>query len=290
MKKSVAGFTPNLTTGQVMDLDRRRGMGDTGTFTQPEGLEAKKPWLNPDGTHKAQEDSMPLPPKREGETEFERDIRHYTNEVKDNPKKYPGGQKQAIAIAANEAGVAKKGDDGDPYNGRLEGLKKYVISSAPPPGAPKMPSAAPKTPAAPAAPSMGAKPPTPPMGAMKPPPIPGDAKGMYRSIEEDHEDEEDTEKALTTRSMYVPPPMGPYDPFGILRNGSSVPSRQIPIDTYVNSMKPMDAYKSCVVHGVSYRDSVGCPPCAIQKSSMCKTCNGQMYKTAGGTLTCPRGH
>lgn len=186
-------FTPNMSNREMAEYDERRGHGDTDLFVNPTVVSAKKPWQNPDGTHKSQNEDenmtatakaiallkgvtmpegkpfgKPLPEKREGETEFERDIRHYTEKVKDAPKKYPGGQKQAIAIAASEAGVAKKGGDSNssakraqqassqrasqraqgrkerqiqarymtkkgefsPIDGKLEGLKK-VYTSAP---------------------------------------------------------------------------------------------------------------------------------------------------------------
>jgi hypothetical protein len=49
-----------------------------------------------------------IPKKREGETTFQQHIRGEIGAMKDNPSKYPGGRPQAIAIAAHEAGVAKK--------------------------------------------------------------------------------------------------------------------------------------------------------------------------------------
>src|SRR5512137_697340 len=52
---------------------------------------------------------MPLPKvsERKDETEFEHKIRQWTEEVKDRPGRFPGGKKQAIAIAAQQAGVSK---------------------------------------------------------------------------------------------------------------------------------------------------------------------------------------
>lgn len=47
---------------------------------------------------------MPLPEKREDETDFERRIRHHMEHVEE----HPGGREQAIAIAAREAGVSKE--------------------------------------------------------------------------------------------------------------------------------------------------------------------------------------
>jgi len=56
----------------------------------------------------------PLPKKepREGETKFEHKIRQWTDEVKERPGRFPGGQKQAIAIAAQQSGVSK-GSEGE---------------------------------------------------------------------------------------------------------------------------------------------------------------------------------
>lgn len=53
---------------------------------------------------------MPLPDKekREGESEFQHKIRQWSEEVKDRPGRFPGGQKQAVAIAAEQSGTAKK--------------------------------------------------------------------------------------------------------------------------------------------------------------------------------------
>lgn len=189
-------FTPNMTTAQVAEMDRRRGQGDQSTFNNPDGIVRKQPWLNADGTHKSSDEKdheMPLPAKREGESEFDRDIRHYTKVVEGDPEKYPGGQKQAIAIAAQEAGVSKK----SMLVKAVENLKKFVMSSAhaptgtsAPPGSvtgvasagghggmhsPNASAAlgavsAPKPPKPPGMGGGGFKPPS--MGA-KPPPVPG---------------------------------------------------------------------------------------------------------------------
>lgn len=37
-------FTPNMPQSQVSELDRRRGHGDVGTYTNPDRVEAKRPW------------------------------------------------------------------------------------------------------------------------------------------------------------------------------------------------------------------------------------------------------
>lgn len=50
---------------------------------------------------------LPKKPKRKGESEFQHKIRQWTEEVKDRPGRFPGGQDQAIAIAAEQAGVSK---------------------------------------------------------------------------------------------------------------------------------------------------------------------------------------
>ena len=53
---------------------------------------------------------MPLPdkPKRKEESEFQHKIRQWTEEVKQRPERFPGGKEQAVAIAAEQAGVSKK--------------------------------------------------------------------------------------------------------------------------------------------------------------------------------------
>lgn len=60
---------------------------------------------------------LPNKPKKEGESEFEHKISQWTDEVKERPGRFPGGQKQAIAIAAEQAGVSKGNTMSNIFNG-----------------------------------------------------------------------------------------------------------------------------------------------------------------------------
>lgn len=324
---AVDGFRPNMSAEEMAELDRRRGLGDQGSFNDPDIIVSKKPWLKPDKTHKSQSEApmhdgmddliramqIPeggkpfgklLPEKRSGESEFERQIRHFTEKVKENPEKYPGGHKQAIAIAAHEAGVAKKG-----------GMPP-VISSAPKPaglGQVKPPrgvmSSSPKPTYRPPGLSPSVKgyavgsaedkdkedgefadkifgknvmpPPAAPAMAPPSPPAPMPAGGSMATS---------TMKALRSSSFYIPPPMQPYDPFGVQRSATTIPVSKAEIGENAPPVRLGDTYKSCMTHGMTYKAEQGCHPCNIQKASVCKNCGSTMMKTAGGSLSCPRGH
>lgn len=272
---AVDGFHPGMSTDKMKELDRRRGLGDTGPFKDPDVLVNKKPWLKEDGTHKAQEGKM----------------------------------------------------DDSPLDGKLEGLKKYVISSAPPPGAPPMPK--PSTGGGMGGSSGGGGGGMPKMGGAPkgPPPIPADAKS-YSKDDGDHDKDDDDStvdrlfgkqpdsmkmayakksfdpkdllvsctsmmKALNTRSFYIPPPLKPYDPYGVQNNAMSIPvSNATPIETgpTATAVIPQTVYKSCAVHGITYRSELGCHPCNVAKSTECQTCGAGMMKSFGGVYRCPRGH
>lgn len=49
-----------------------------------------------------------LPKKRKGESKFQQHIRAEQREYNKHPEKFPGGRKQAIAIAAHTSGEAEK--------------------------------------------------------------------------------------------------------------------------------------------------------------------------------------
>lgn len=322
-----------------------------------------------DGTHKSSDEKdneMPLPEKREGESEFERDIRHYTKVVDDDPKKYPGGQKQAIAIAAQEAGVSKK----SMLVKAIENLKKFVLSSAHPPAGASAPHGSmtgvssgggssvsqgpkppPMTPNASAA--LGAvspKPPKPPGMGPKPPAIPGmksmgdvekcgdgiagmldgmstkksdgeaakqaqqsaqqrEAARRFGKRERDihaHQMSVDTRKSLTedggrwgelskalnSQSMHIMRPMGTYDPYDIMRSGTTVPVHRIAPPELEAQVRPAPTYKSCTVHGLMHKSDAGCHLCEVHKSMTCKSCGEALVKQRGngGAPTCPAGH
>lgn len=125
----------------------------------------------------------------------------------------------------------------------------------------------------------------------------------YFKIAESAEDE-DTEKALSTRSMHIPRPAQPYDPFNIQQSATKATTRGhsklrgpegvAPLvgETFAQlaeDEKPRTdgvVYKSCVVHGLSYRSDAGCYPCKLISKSLCK-CGSQMFKAPGGGMSCP---
>lgn len=246
---------------EEMDTDMEKALTGLSSFVQKaatypeEGEDFGKP--------------LPEKKKREGESEFGRKIRQWSEEVKERPGRFPGGQKQAVAIAAEQAGVAKKGTMGVP-------------STSSPPAAGS------------AAATMGS---------------PAAGTGIAKSNLDEFKEymTAKTEKALSTRSMYVPPPREKYDPFNIHRSTSTVTTRNhsalrgregvAPLvgETFANLFEDDKnkrnpntemAYKSCMVHGISYRADRSCHPCSIAKSTMCK-CGTQMVKSPGGSYRCP---
>jgi hypothetical protein len=134
-----------------------------------------------------------------------------------------------------------------------------------------------------------------------------DEHGKIPSVEDEVQECDDVGKALNSRSMYVQRPNGPYDPFAIQRSATAPMNRGnsrlygpdgiAPLvgDTYEEAKNAEsrrtaeDAFKSCAVHGISFRERNGCHPCNIQKSMMCKNCGGAMQKTIGGGSACAKG-
>ena len=45
-------------------------------------------------------------------------------------------------------------------------------------------------------------------------------------------------------------------------------------------------YKSCESHGLVFRSDLGCRPCYISKSNMCKACKGALHKAPGDVMVC----
>jgi hypothetical protein len=98
-------------------------------------------------------------------------------------------------------------------------------------------------------------------------------------------------KALSSRSMFIPRPMGAYDPFGIQRSATQLPVHTASVTEYGTMQQhPSAAYKSCSTHGITYRSDLGCHPCTVSKSRECSQCGIEMHKAMGGVLRCPRGH
>lgn len=73
--------------------------------------------------HHAEAMDKALPPRRKGETKFEQHIRGEMKEYEKHPEKFPGGRKQAIAIAAHESGAARKGEWSDELPGGIADSK-----------------------------------------------------------------------------------------------------------------------------------------------------------------------
>jgi hypothetical protein len=91
---------------------------DMGGDTDVEGDDMEMNFAGEDG----EDFGKPLPKKekRKGESEFQHKIRQWSDEVKQRPGRFPGGQKQAVAIAAQQAGVGKKAIPGSNDEGVSE--------------------------------------------------------------------------------------------------------------------------------------------------------------------------
>jgi hypothetical protein len=107
---ATAAHQLNWAAGDIKDTDKQAGAKRQAlrmlerahtAASKKKGKKARKS-VEPDF-------GKPLPKKtkRKGESEFEHKIRQWTDEVKERPGRFPGGQKQAIAIAAQQAGVSK---------------------------------------------------------------------------------------------------------------------------------------------------------------------------------------
>lgn len=99
-------------------------------------------------------------------------------------------------------------------------------------------------------------------------------------------------KALNSRSMHIPAPHGPYDPFNVMRSATSVPTSgpQRHEGQTVTLRAEAETHDACPTHGLTYRKSLGCHPCNLAKSQECQTCGAGMMKSFGGVMRCPRGH
>ena len=281
-------FTPNMSQKDIADLDKERGKkfyDEEDHFPDSDLPKEKKPWLNKTPVNKGnkldklksyiedpfvEDISKPLPEKkkRDGESNFQHKIRQWTEEVKERPDRFPGGKDQAIAIAAKESGVAKKSKDILDMFGKGDDVA--------------------------------------PCDACE------DLKKFVKKAKEKKEEEEvevaldmevEVEKALNSRSMYVPRPVGPYDPYDISRSATSATTRGYsrlrgpdgvaPLvgDTFrtleddANTRSKQITYKSCQFHGLSHRSDTSCMMC-FSKSDACEACGSQKEKTKGGMLSC----
>jgi hypothetical protein len=319
-------FLPSMTQQQVSELDARRTQGDIEPYTNPTYPINKKPWLNQFGVHKGE----PMAAKSgEGAKEFFDEekkepehkqgfdsIKEFADQEK-KEKKHKGSSSVAswLKEELEEKEHTEKGnppptppdtkfDFSDvkpkPPSGELspwkkaktaietkmENIKQFV---RPKDGAPKSstktkfdvnygknaPLANSMEDEAKAMPGMAASP-APMMSPAPPAPMmAGSALG----------------KALSSRSMFIPRPMGAYDPFGIQRSATQLPVHTASVTEYGTMQQhPSAAYKSCSTHGITYRSDLGCHPCTVSKSRECSQCGIEMHKAMGGVLRCPRGH
>lgn len=111
-----------MSREEIQELDATHGLGqgieDLKEFIKDRKQEKKKPWAHPVNKSEVKmsdnildklgiDKALPKKDKRKGETKFQHKIRQWTEEVERDPKRFPGGHDQAIAIAAEQAGVDK---------------------------------------------------------------------------------------------------------------------------------------------------------------------------------------
>ena len=243
---------------------------------------SKEPWKQEVAVYKGVEDllpgediSKPLPKKekKEGESEFEHKIRQWTEEVKNKPNRFTGGRKQAIAIAAEQAGVSK----GDNMSGS-DILKSYIKNND-----------------------------VMIHGEDKKSDVEGlfdeakksdvcrqDLEDLNKNEEECDDEGAEVHKALSSRSMPVLRPTGSYDPFNIYRSATTITTKNFSklapdVESTLDNVKENElaktrgiTYKSCGAHGLPYREEHGCNMCKSANSGMCKNCGGMLTKTVGG--------
>lgn len=114
------------------------------------------------------------------------------------------------------------------------------------------------------------------------------------------EDEEETEKALTSRSMSILKPRIDTSTAGIERSANRGitrqfsalvdPSQGAPLTGAFEAVrKADDEYVTCVSHGTMHKSLQGCYHCNLYKSTLCKTCDKPLIKGPGGTYRCSKG-
>jgi hypothetical protein len=257
-------FLPSMNQEQVSEMDKRRGVGDTGTYTNPSKVVAKEPWMQPNGTHKAapldddtKEDlAKPILPKRKDESEAERQVRSHVEDAKNNPDKYPGGRDQAIAIGLHQAGVGRKKSQESAMSATKQAtklLKSFVKK--------------------------------------------GDAdatskvKDLLDYEMQEHGKiptpaEERAEKALTSRSGLIN--SLPFQSDSIAANALRIPVRpaELPEAFEPRHYATVETYETCPTHGIVHKSSNPCWPCVVAKSMTCKSCGGPMTKSTVGDYTC----
>jgi hypothetical protein len=268
-------YNPNMSPEEVARIDAKRGRGqgadDPASDQDPSHeitkkgsemtnfLDLLKSDNDSDVGPEGEEFGKPLPAqkKREDESEFEHKIRQWSEEVEDRPKRFPGGKDQAVAIAAEQAGVAKK-SQGEAGSVIFAPHVNVTIS-----------------------------------------PYEVESEGIDSGGEE-YGDE--VEKALNSKSMYIPRPLNDYDPFSVYRSATTVTNKSHTrlrgaegvAPNVVETMREIagkerkpEMYKSCPAHGLIFKSDTNCRACDIQKAYMCKACGGPMAKKIGGMLSCP---
>lgn len=178
----------------------------------------------------------PVPPKREGESDFQRRIRHHMHHLGE----HPGGREQAIAIAASEADVSRKKSVTTQAVDLLKACKSEVKEQS----------------------------------------IESQLRKDPAYIEKKDE-EEDTEKALTTRNFAMPrisALCARYDANQIHRSAMTQTSRNhsalapLVADTLnrVAQTEPLRTQppirKNCLAHGLAHKSEDECPACLMAKS------------------------
>lgn len=302
----MTGFTPNMTMSQVAEMDRRRGQGDQSTFSNPDGIVRKRPWLNADGTHKSAEDRED--DMQDTKTALEKSI--------ENLKKYvlssahpPSG---ASAPSGSVTGVSSAGgSSGAPSPSASAALSAVSPSKPPPMPKPSMKSFTDKERIGDGIAEM--------LDGMKETKKSDAASQAQQSAQQRdnqrrqgkkerdiraHQMSVDTSKsiageplgeaikALNSASMHVLRPLGPYDPYQIVNSAMAVHVRQIAPPELEAQVRPAPTYKSCLTHGLMHKSDAGCHLCVTQKSLACKSCGSGLVKMRGngGAPTCPAGH
>lgn len=243
-----------MTPKEVQEEDALHGLGQ-GVEDAQDLINYNKSKIedNMNNTRKAIDllKALPKKTKRKGESNFQHKIRQWTEEVKDDPKKFPGGQDQAIAIAAEQSGVSKANDILASLTKGDSALKEEF----------RQPIKEVET----AKDKIVVEDPEKVDKAMTTRSFPVFAADITRS-------------AITgmTRSASVlksPEGIAPLvgDTFR---------------DVEERNLKLGPTYKSCATHKIAIRNGSECYPCKIMKSSLCKRCGTDMHKSPGGGLMC----
>lgn len=295
-------FNASMSQAEVSKLDAMRMRGDYGpTIANPWRITPKKPWLEITPVFQKEEwgpeepktviersPEMPIPAKQKEEPK-----KDYMSRLISFNRHEGKPEDQSIAIAANEAGFAKKADDDEEsvatdIGDDAETIEKksntvYGNTMAKQPFGVSMKKAIKKL--------------NKSLKLLK------KSKLTTLTVEEAPE----LEKALNSRSFHISRPAGEYDPFGVYRSATTTTNRNFsklyapegvagPVQDTIANVDAAEKlrtqsklYKACEVHGNSFLADRGCFRCTIAKSYDCKKCGGQMVKTTAGMTVCSRG-